>query len=139
MKFGVNWSGARELSCLEKFLKNGEVDFVEILIDNFLNVDPKDIRVLLDGTAVAFHVMNSQFLTPDACRLDYIADRLKLFADVLGPMYISDHIGLFYTYNNLPLPQMAEVDYGNVEEYCDKLSDWQKKLGMNLLIENYPS
>lgn len=139
MKLGVNWSGVRELNCLERFLLSDEIDFVEILIDNFLNVNPLEIRDFLDGTEVSFHIMNSQFLADDSLRLDYISDQLKSFSDILSPLYVSDHLGIFFTGNNLPLPQMAEVNYNNISEYCEKILSWRSKLGMDLLLENYPS
>lgn len=110
MKVGVNWSGQRELLALEKILSSKKIDFVEILIDNFLCVDPADISNFLDGIPVNFHIMNSRFIYRDKDELIKISDSINRLADHLQPEYVSDHIGIFY-YDGLPLPQMAEINY----------------------------
>ncbi|MEY8197707.1 MAG: DUF692 family protein [Colwellia sp.] len=139
MKVGVNWSGQRELPALRDVLNKGNVDFVEILIDNFLCVDPKEISNFLSGIPVNFHIMNSKFLFRDERELFNISNSINRLADHLQPGYISDHIGIFYA-DELPLPQMAEISYTNdIESTLTSISIWSKLLGTELLLENYPS
>lgn len=139
MKIGVNWSGQRELPVLKKILSSSKIDFVEILIDNFLCVDPASISSFLDGIPVNFHIMNSRFINKDREELIAISDAVNRLADHLQPEYISDHIGIFY-YGGLPLPQMAEISYSkDLDLILDKIMIWQELLGVKILIENYPS
>lgn len=135
---GTNWSGFRELSCLENVLNNVQVDFVEILIDNFLTVDPILIKNFLSGKKCAFHIMNSQFLHRGEVELQVIVNKINQFSDILDPLYISDHLGIFYI-GDLPLISMEEVDYSNEEFLFSKIQSYQKMIGSTLLVENYPS
>jgi uncharacterized protein (UPF0276 family) len=139
MKVGVNWSGHRDTAVLIKLLNDRDIDFVEILIDNFLCVDPRILSSILGGLPVNFHIMNSQFIHRKNSELQELAGIINNFSDVLQPEYISDHIGIFY-HGKLPLPVMAEIDYSrDFDSVVGGLIQWQKYLGTRLLIENYPS
>ena len=49
MKVGINWSGQRELTCIKELFDNRDIEFVELLIDNFLTTDVKSIKDILNG------------------------------------------------------------------------------------------
>lgn len=139
MKLGANWSGQRELPVLQEVLSNVEVDFVELLIDNFLLTDPCSILKILDGRDCAFHIMNSQFLHKDTQALKVMAKLLQKLSKTLNPIYVSDHLGVFY-FHGQALPQMLEVDYVHQKECIFQQTDiWQSILDCKLLLENYPS
>ncbi|EGR4435065.1 DUF692 family multinuclear iron-containing protein [Vibrio cholerae] len=139
MKLGVNWSGQREIPVLKEVLSLRNVDFLELLIDNFLTTDIDSIKHFLNGRDCAFHIMNSQFLHRDKVELKEMSIRINKLIDELNPIYISDHIGRFY-YKNTALPQMLEIDYSeDLDLVTKKLEDWSKMLDKKLLLENYPS
>ena len=71
----------------------GHADFCELLIDNFLHVDPAAMRADLGDTPVAFHVMNSRFLEQGPVPLEALAARLRELMAALHPLYVSDHLG----------------------------------------------
>ncbi|GGY16465.1 multinuclear nonheme iron-dependent oxidase [Paludibacterium paludis] len=139
MKTGINWSGQRDLPTVASLLGSGEVDFVEIVIDNFLPCDPGSLLSILDGTPCAFHIMNSRFLHARPGALRDMAKRVRELDAALSPLYVSDHLGKFY-FRGQALPQMLEVDYVRDGAWCrDKLALWQDLLGRQIFIENYPS
>jgi len=139
MRLGVNWSGQRELPVLREVLSGSDVDFVELLVDNFLHTDLGSIQRVLEGRDCAFHIMNSQFLHKDIQALKVIAKLLARLSNTLKPIYISDHLGLFYLHGQA-LPQMLEVDYLEHKDLIfNQVDIWQSMLGCKLLLENYPS
>lgn len=139
MKVGINWSGQRELACMKELFDNRDIEFVELLIDNFLTTDTNSIKKILDGRLCAFHIMNSQFLHRDELELKKMAEIINNLIVELNPIYISDHIGKFY-HNGQALPQMLEIDYEKDTEWVlEKLTYWSNLLNGQLLLENYPS
>ncbi|MBI6549733.1 DUF692 family multinuclear iron-containing protein [Xenorhabdus lircayensis] len=83
--------------------------------------------------------MNSQFLHRSEDNLREIAWLINRLDKALKPIYISDHIGLFFI-ENLSTPQMLEINY---EEDFDmvnqKIEIWQSILNTSIFLENYPS
>ncbi|OTA21663.1 hypothetical protein Xbed_00413 [Xenorhabdus beddingii] len=139
MKIGVNWSGQRELPVLIEILEKNHVDFIEIMIDNFLNTNPDSILKILNGRRCAFHIMNSQFLHRSEIHLYEIAKLVRKLAKVLNPIYVSDHIGLFFI-ENQATSQMLEVNYERHFNWVsNKITLWQSMLDTSLFLENYPS
>ena len=78
MKIGVNWSGQRELPVLKDLLFRNDIDFIEILIDNFLHTDTDSINRIIDGRDCSFHIMNSQFLHKTISDLKNISNLITL-------------------------------------------------------------
>ncbi|EPP22583.1 DUF692 family multinuclear iron-containing protein [Vibrio fluvialis] len=139
MKVGINWSGQRELTCIKELFENRDIEFVELLIDNFLTTDVNSIKEILKGRPCAFHIMNSQFLHRDELELKNMAQIINTLIADLKPIYISDHIGKCY-HNEQALPQMLEVNYVKDTEWVlEKLTYWSSLLHGQLLLENYPS
>ncbi|WP_047684998.1 MULTISPECIES: DUF692 family multinuclear iron-containing protein [Xenorhabdus] len=139
MKIGINWSGQRELPVFIEVLKKNHIDFVEIVIDNFLNTDSNSILKILDGRNCAFHIMNSQFLHRPETQLLEITKLIKKLEKDLHPLYISDHIGIFFI-ENQATPQMLEINYEYHFDWIrSKVYLWQSLLETSLLLENYPS
>jgi uncharacterized protein len=139
MKIGINWTSTRDLTSVREIINKGAIDFVEIMIDNFLSCNAASIKSVLDGTACAFHIMNSRFLHQDSEVLMEIAYKINELSSVLNPIYTSDHLGKFLHRGHY-FPQMLEVNYVTDLGYCsEKLSHWQAILGSTLFIENYPS
>jgi len=139
MKVGINWTGTRDLPAVRQMIARGEVDFVEIMIDNFLSCSAGSLASVLAGTPCAFHIMNSRFLHQDEDVLTQIAEKINYFRGALSPIYISDHLGKFF-YDGQYFPQMVEVDYSRDLDNCsEKLARWQRTLGADIFIENYPS
>ncbi|WXA92039.1 DUF692 family protein [Pendulispora brunnea] len=120
-------------------LRDGQADFVEILIDNFLHVEPEDMATALDGAPVAFHIMHSRFLERTEAQLAFMASRIRTMARELRPFYISDHL-LRFTVDGREVPFLPELDYGRTYDLvCQRVTSWQEQLGTPVLFENYPS
>lgn len=138
-KVGINWSGIRDLESLKFMISGNHVDFIEILIDNFLSCEVLSFLDVIQNTPCAFHIMNSRFLDNDKNNLITMSKSINLLRKELNPIYISDHLGKFY-YKNFTLPQMLEIDYlSDKNKALEKLNIWQDLLDCQLLLENYPS
>lgn len=138
MLLGFNFTLNGTLGMVQQMLQERQIDYVELLIDNFLNMDPKE---LADAFAcpVGFHIMLSRYLENDEEKLKKLADRIRIFIDELKPIYVSDHI-LYFTHHGRQLYHLGEIDY--LREYAsvrDKVIRWQDMLGSRLYLENYPS
>lgn len=139
MKLGANWSSPRELNYIKNIINDKRCHYVEILIDNFLNIDPREVKNELKGKEVSFHIMSSMFLTSDQSRLKAMAKKINYWIDVLSPINISDHLAIFEVNGNL-LPMPMELDYfSNSNFLLEKINNWNKLLSMDLQLENYPS
>ncbi|MDC9589661.1 DUF692 family protein [Xenorhabdus sp. XENO-10] len=115
------------------------MNFIEILVDNFLNTDPDSILRILNGRACAFHIMNSQFLHRSEIHLNMVERLINKLAKALNPLYFSDHIGIFFI-EDKATPQMLEINYERDFDWVsERITLWQSMLGASLLIENYPS
>ena len=111
-EIGTNLTSMHQIQGVKQLLKDKSIDFVEILIDNFLFCDPNSIRDTFGNSQVAFHIMRSHFIERRTDELLSIGKSLRRFNQIIQPMYISDHLAKFY-HNNLPLPFIAEIDYKN--------------------------
>lgn len=50
---------------MKGLIDSGIVDYVEILIDNFIFFYPMTIRKVFSDVPIAFHIMRAQFLERD--------------------------------------------------------------------------
>jgi uncharacterized protein len=138
MQIGFNFTSGSTLPLFRQLISEGRIDFVEILIDNFLQVSPKELAAAFD-CPVAFHIMFSKFLESDLDFLEDLARRLRTYIDALKPVYVSDHL-LRFSHQGRNLFHFAEIDY--VSEYDavrERVEWWQGRIGQRLYLENYPS
>lgn len=138
MLIGFNFTLNGTIGMVQEMVQKRQIDYVEILIDNFLNIDPKELADAFN-CPVAFHIMLSKYLENDDDSLKAFAKRLRVFIDELKPIYVSDHI-LYFSHNGRQLYHLGEVDY--VREYDrvrDGVARWQEMIGERLHVENYPS
>jgi uncharacterized protein len=135
---GVNYTSSRHLATITALIDAGCVDYVEILIDNFLTVPAGSILDRFAGIPIAFHVMNSKFLEADRDTLRAMAVPLRALINAVEPLYVSDHVGRF-SYEGRALPILGEYDYRDVERAVSAVDQWQTLLGTRLILENFPS
>lgn len=138
---GVNVTSAESLAIARRLHDAGEIDFCELLIDNFLHLPGRELFKGCDGMPVAIHIMNSRFLDADDSerKLADLARRIKEVTSLLNPKYVSDHLALF-SVNGRRLPIVSEVNYADMFDYViDRLHFWQECLGSRLLLENFGS
>lgn len=138
MLIGFNYTLGDTAPLVRKLLAGRHIDYVELLIDNFLAVP---IEALMDGFAapVGFHIMFSKFIENDTPALERLAHRLRGLIDRLRPLYVSDHVARF-SHNGRQLYHLAEIDYINdYSRVRERVDWWQQALGCQLLLENYPS
>lgn len=136
MQLGVNFTAPHCFPVTSQLLETGAASFCELLIDNFLHLDPEVIAQGLCGRPAAFHIMNARFLErmPES-----MGARLREFIQALKPLYVSDHLAR-YTHDGRMLPVLLELDYARVgDEVARAVTEWQDQLGTRLLLENYPS
>lgn len=138
MRIGFNFTLGDTLPLVRSLLAAGRIDYVELLIDNFLAVPEEDLAAAF-AVPVGFHIMFSKFVEGDDAALDSLGRRLRRLIDVMNPLYVSDHVARF-THGGRQLYHLAEIDYaadyGRVRERVD---GWQQRLGRRLFLENYPS
>jgi uncharacterized protein (UPF0276 family) len=117
----------------------GEVDFCEVMLDNVVHLCPKKVRAVFPATPVCFHIVSSRFLEKDTTALSLMAEHIKPWLDEFEPFYISDHL-LFFSVNGRYQSIPREPDYAAYFDLiCEKVSEWQRMLGMPLLLENNAS
>lgn len=138
MIIGVNWTSPSALPVIESLLAESRIGFCEILIDNFLHLDPERVREALGDTPISFHIMWSRFLERDEDELPALARLMRIWIEAINPIYVSDHLARF-SVNGRTLPITAEIDYTRFTKTREKLARWQDLLGAQLLIENFPS
>src|SRR3989344_1706103 len=138
MLIGFNYTLGDTAPLVRKRRAGRHIDYVELLIDNFLAVP---IEALMDGfgAPVGFHIMFSKFIENDTPALERLAHRLRGLIDRLRPLYVSDHVARF-SHNGRQLYHLAEIDYINdYSRVRERVDWWQQALGCQLLLENYPS
>jgi uncharacterized protein len=138
MQIGFNFTLNGTLEMVQRMIKNRQIDYCEILVDNFLYLPEQELVDAFD-CPVAFHIMFSKFLESDAELLGKVAKRLHVFIDALEPLYVSDHL-LRFTHDGVNLFHLGEIDY--VREYNvvrQRVEKWQDLIGRRLYLENYPS
>ena len=139
-RMGVNYTGVRSYRAVAALLRSQDVDFVEILIDNFLDIDFTKFAQFLERTDCAFHIMFSRFLESDIGDLGDIGARIRTVMDALAPIYVSDHL-LQFTHAGMHLPYLQELNYDDVtyRRVRDRVDRWQSVLRTEILFENFPS
>ncbi|MCU7926978.1 MAG: DUF692 family protein [Candidatus Thiodiazotropha sp. (ex Dulcina madagascariensis)] len=139
MHLGINWTSAASENVIRNLLENGDADFCELLLDNFIHLKPSSVREALGDVPVSFHIMRSRFLERDKDNLLQIAKRIRLWIDQLNPIYISDHLAQF-TIDGRTLPLLAELNYDTCyPDVRDRVLFWQDILHSTILFENFPS
>ncbi len=142
MRIGFNFTLGDTAPLVRRLLAAGRIDYVEVLIDNFLAVPPDDLADELAGhftVPVGFHIMFSKFIENDEAALDSLARRLRGLIDRLKPLYVSDHVARF-SHDGRQLYHLAEIDYASdYDRVRRRVDGWQDRLGQRLFLENYPS
>lgn len=142
MRLGFNFTLGDTAPLVRRLLTSGRIDYVELLIDNFLAVPPARLeRELAEGfgVPVGFHIMFSKFIENDEPSLGNLARRLRALIERLNPLYVSDHVARF-THDGRQLYHLAEIDYASDYDQVRRRVDWwQDRLGRRLFLENYPS
>jgi uncharacterized protein len=139
MLLGFNFTQGSTLEMVQQMVGEGEIDYVELLIDNFLHVPVKEVADAFD-CPVGFHIMHSRFLESDEHHLISFAKRLRQFIDAMEPLYVSDHLAHFSNSQGRQLYHLAELDYQrDYERVSQKVVWWQEQLKQPLYLENYPS
>lgn len=137
MLLGTNITSAKSFECARAFTSLGLIDFYELLLDNFLHLEPALVRAELGATPVAFHIMASRFLTQDEERLAETARLLRRWTEELQPLYVSDHLLVAEAAGRL-LPESVEPRYTDPKVVA-AAGRWQRSLSCPLLLENFPS
>lgn len=138
IKIGVNLTRPNQIPIFKEMLSEGVIDYIEILVDNFLTCDPTSIRETFGDCEINLHIMQSRFLERDSYELELIAIQLRNFIKIVCPKYISDHVASF-SLNKMVTPLISEVDYSFASQIIEKALAWQMMLGEKLLLENFPS
>jgi uncharacterized protein len=134
--FGI---GLRPQHYSDVMARAGELDFVEVISENFMIEGGRPLWVLDTIRAlmpVALHGVSMSIGSTEGVNPDYLK-RLRILVDRVDPLFISDHLcwtgtGGVNTHDLLPLPYTAEaldVTVRNVEIA-------QTALGRAMLIEN---
>nr|WP_255608889.1 hypothetical protein [Methylosinus sp. Sm6] len=64
MKIGFNFTLPGSLGMVQKMIKARQIDYVELLIDNFLHLPPQELIDAFD-CPVGFHMMLSKYAEND--------------------------------------------------------------------------
>ncbi len=139
MKHGVNLTGPSNVRTIQRLIRTKSINFVEILIDNFLHIDAGKIEDFLEGTPCAFHIMQSHFLTRNKADLKQLAAQICLMGNRLKPLYYSDHLAYFWL-KGRKSSMSVEVNYDHdLQKIGKALAWWQDRLGSKIYLENFPS
>jgi uncharacterized protein (UPF0276 family) len=137
MLLGMNITSAESFAWARRFHQEGLVEFYELLVDNFLHLDPARVREEIGGVPVAFHIMSSRFLTAPNEQREAMTRTLRAWVDELDPLYVSDHLLVAEAAGRL-LPEPIESDYDD-PRVAAEAGRWCADLGGALLLENFPS
>ncbi|MBU3890429.1 methanobactin biosynthesis cassette protein MbnB [Methylosinus sporium] len=138
MQIGFNFTTNPTLDMVQRMIRERQIDYCELLIDNFLHVPPRELESVFK-CPLAFHIMFSRFLESDVEFLSKFAKRLRELIDALNPLYVSDHV-LRFTHEGRRLYHLGEIDYETEYELVkQRVSQWQDLVGRRLYLENYPS
>ncbi|MEW9555306.1 DUF692 family multinuclear iron-containing protein [Nonomuraea sp. NPDC050783] len=138
MIIGVNVTSPRGFAFAHAFWDEGLIGYYELMLDNFLRVDPVLLARELDGRPAAIHIMSSRFLHRTAEELAELAARMRPLLAAVRPLYVSDHLGVHMAGGQF-LPDMVEADYHRPRPLLEAAARWQDLLGYDLLLENFPS
>ena len=139
MKLGVNLIAPTALPVIRAWIMNGRADFCEIMVDNFIHLDPHAVRALLPNIPVAFHLVATRFLERDQDSLKTLAKRLRAWIDVFSPQYVSDHL-VYFTQGQERLSIIREPSYADqAKALKHAVARWQAELNVTLYLENHAS
>ncbi|GAC1581932.1 MAG: DUF692 domain-containing protein [Sphingomicrobium sp.] len=116
-----------------------EVDFVEVISENFMVPGGKPRQILRDVRArypVALHGVSMSIGSADGLDDAYL-ERLRMLVDEIEPLFVSDHLSWsriegFNSHDLLPLPYTTEA----LDLVCANVARAQDVLGRAMLIEN---
>lgn len=137
MLIGVNATSPATFARCDTLWESDNVDYIELMLDNFVHLNPGAILSRLNGRPVAIHIMSSKFLHKTPNQLRELADTYRTFFEPLNPMYVSDHLGR-HEVHGYDLPEMIDVDYTD-SSLLDKCAAWQDALKCPIHLENYAS
>lgn len=137
MQIGFNFTLNGTLDMVRRMVQERQIDYCELLIDNFLHFPVKELVDAFD-CPVAFHIMFSKHLENDREALEKFAARVRVFIEAMNPIYVSDHL-LRFSHNGKRLIHLGEIDYGEYDAVRQRVEQWQEMLGVRLYLENYPS
>lgn len=139
MKLGVNWLTPPTLPVISELLASGQVDFCEIMVDNFIHLPPADILKTLNGVPCSLHIVASRFLEKSPSEVAALAAYLKPWIHDLQPLYVSDHI-IQFTQAGQRTPLVMEWDYEQHDNFLiERIVLWQSLLDATLYFENHAS
>ncbi|GGB46856.1 hypothetical protein GCM10011505_29970 [Tistrella bauzanensis] len=138
MQIGFNFTLGETAPMIRRLIAGGRIDYVELLIDNFLAIPATEIARAFDAP-VGLHIMFSKFIERPEDELQALAGRLRAIIRATRPLYVSDHIARF-THQGRHLLHLAEIDYvADFEQVAGRVARWQEMLGCRIAFENYPS
>lgn len=137
MQIGFNFTLNGTLEMVQRMVRERQIDYVELLIDNFLHFPVEELTEAFD-CPVAFHIMFSRHLENDRESLRKFAERVRVFIDAMKPLYVSDHL-LHFSHDGRRLFHLGEIDYAAYDAVRQRVEQWQDMLGVRLYLENYPS
>ncbi len=137
MQIGFNFTTNGTLDMVQCMLQERQIDYCELLIDNFLHVPPKELIDAFE-CPVGFHIMRSQHLERDRETLEKLAKRIRFLIEAMNPVYVSDHL-LRFTNDGRNFHFLGEIDYKKYDAIRVRVEQWQEMLGTHLYLENYPS
>jgi methanobactin biosynthesis cassette protein MbnB len=138
MRIGFNFTLGETLPLVRQLAQEGAIDYCELLIDNFMQVPPRELAEAFD-VPVGFHIMFSRFIESDEEQLRDFAARLRPYIEALRPLYVSDHIA-YFSHQGRTLFHLGEIDYAaDYERVRARAVLWQSLLGQTIHFENYPS
>lgn len=116
-----------------------EVDFVEVISENFMVDGGQPRRILRDVRErypVALHGVSMSIGSADGLDRAYLK-RLRALVDEIDPLFVSDHLSWtriddFNAHDLLPLPYTLEA----LDIVCANIDQAQDALGRTMLIEN---
>lgn len=131
--------GLRKPHYRDFFERSVEVDFVEVISENFMVAGgrPRDtLRRVRANYPVALHGVSLSVGSADGVDRDYLR-RLRALVDEIEPAVISDHlcwtrIDDVNSHDLLPLPYTEEA----LDVVCENLAIAQDMLGRTMLVEN---
>lgn len=131
------------IEILERHLgiaKQQELQFVELLWDNFAHLTEEEIASLAQQIErpIALHVMWSRFLERPLNDLKRLLSRLRSHVAILDPVYISDHICCFSNGERFAQTPF-EYDYDQRHRAEQRIQLFQESIGRQMLIENFAS
>ena len=140
MLIGVNWIAPHTLPAIRALIDQGSADFCEIMVDNFIHLPAKEIKMALPDVPIALHIVASRFLEKPLDEIESLAIHLRRLIHDLQPIYVSDHLIQFTDEAGRRLPMIAEWDYDQHYSHIkNRVLLWQELLGANVLFENHAS